>query len=249
MFRYLTKLARISYVRKVLRRIRDLQSLDGIGQPSPVEHLRFNKACVLAPHPDDETIGIGGFLHKFKDNVHVCCVTDGGLGISSKSSSEAAFVREAEFRSAMEYLGISTFTLLNGQDGLMAVNRAKLERFSWELYDLVAVPNWLDSHRDHVGLVQIILDLARTNKISPNTKILFYEVWSTLSIPTHFLDLTQSLQTKINAINIYQSQVAEIDYAETQAQLSRFRGQMCGVRAAEVYTVITASDLIEIWQK
>ena len=147
----------------------------------------------------------------------------------------------------MEFFGISTYRLLAGLDGLMAANRRQLETVRWDTYDLIALPNWLDSHRDHVGLSQIIFELAADGKIHKNTKILFYEVWSTLSLPTHYLDLTQNLHKKISAINIYESQLKEINYAKTQFQLAYFRGQMCGVDAAETYTVITAADLVRLW--
>lgn len=240
-------MARNAYIQKALRRVRDFHSLDGIGQPLSVDTLSFQRACILAPHPDDETIGMGGFLSQYSGQVDVCCVTDGGLGILAKNRDETASIREREFCAAMEFFGISTYRLLAGLDGLMAANRRQLETVRWDTYDLIALPNWLDSHRDHVGLSQIIFELAADGKIHKNTKILFYEVWSTLSLPTHYLDLTQSLHKKISAINIYESQLKEINYAKTQFQLAYFRGQMCGVDAAETYTVITAADLVRLW--
>ena len=62
-------MARNAYIQKALRRVRDFHSLDGIGQPLSVDTLSFQRACILAPHPDDETIGMGGFLSQYSGQL------------------------------------------------------------------------------------------------------------------------------------------------------------------------------------
>ncbi len=85
-----------------------------------------NKVVIFAPHPDDETIGVGGFIQRLKNqgkDVHVVLVTSGnfvsdkvplcnnyyGLNIPANVSPEERkkIIREDSFKRVMNIYGVS----------------------------------------------------------------------------------------------------------------------------------------------
>ncbi|MBA2316738.1 MAG: PIG-L family deacetylase [Euzebyales bacterium] len=72
------------------------------------------RVVVVAPHPDDETFGVGGLLHDLRVagwHVEIVAVTDGeGSHPGSRTVSPAALVgrRAAEREGALGHLGLDT---------------------------------------------------------------------------------------------------------------------------------------------
>ena len=65
---------------------------------------------VIAPHPDDETIGCAGTLCRHVaagDRVAVVFLTSGELGLKHLPARKAWKIREAEARAAARLLGIA----------------------------------------------------------------------------------------------------------------------------------------------
>src|SRR5262245_53820246 len=107
---------------------------------------------VLAPHPDDETIGCGGALclHAAKgDRVVVTFLTSGELGLKHLPREEAWKIREGEAQAAAKILGVHELMFLRcrdwdlGEDLSQAVERLRpiLER---ERPDLIYLPHLLE---------------------------------------------------------------------------------------------------------
>ena len=86
------------------------------------------RVLVLAPHPDDETIGPGGALIQHAaagDEIHVLFVTAGTSGdpTGAADPAEYAACREREARAAAEVLGVAdrVGSLETGKDADFAV--------------------------------------------------------------------------------------------------------------------------------
>src|SRR5207247_4712608 len=74
---------------------------------------------VLAPHPDDESIGCGGTicLHADRgDRVAAVFLTSGEMGLTDLSEGDARDMRERESEDAAAILGISSVTFLRRSD-------------------------------------------------------------------------------------------------------------------------------------
>src|SRR5437879_6354637 len=68
-----------------------------------------NRVLVLAPHPDDESIGCGGALclHQQRgDAISVVFLTSGERGLPGMAEESVRSLREAEAASAAEVLGV-----------------------------------------------------------------------------------------------------------------------------------------------
>ncbi|MEZ0307890.1 MAG: PIG-L deacetylase family protein, partial [Ramlibacter sp.] len=75
--------------------------------PGPLDLSAARRVLVLAPHPDDETLGCGGTLARLAPtcDVHLVLVTngDGGGGLPAGTSER----RKAEMDAAAQTLGIA----------------------------------------------------------------------------------------------------------------------------------------------
>ena len=69
------------------------------------EFFQYEPLLVVAAHPDDETIGLGGHLSVLRD-TYIIHVTDGAPG-STPAREHYAATRRRELRAAMNLVGIS----------------------------------------------------------------------------------------------------------------------------------------------
>lgn len=175
---------------------------------------------VVAPHPDDAEISVGGTILRCKAdglNVGIVELTDG-----EPTPHGSPEIRVAETAAATEVLGIdwrfnlglpnrSLENTLDARRELAGVLRICRPR-------IVLAPFWEDSHPDHIAASRLC-DAARFwSKLSrsdlpgdawlPPT-ILYY--WSIhLRIhpsPSFVLDVTDHIDRKMEAIRCYESQV------------------------------------------
>src|SRR3954453_21298189 len=78
---------------------------------------------VIAPHPDDESIGCGGTLrlHTLKgDHVTAVYLTSGEFGLKQMPPAEACLTRETEARKAAKILGLADPLFLRFPDWQLA---------------------------------------------------------------------------------------------------------------------------------
>lgn len=121
--------------------------------PDAITPKEGQKVIIFAPHPDDETIGVGGYIAqsiKQGADVRIVLVTDG-----NKHHNET--VRYAEFQKATAILGVSESNLvfMNFPDGtLREQNETTLyqrlkEQIDIYSPDIIIYPSQRDFHPDH----------------------------------------------------------------------------------------------------
>ena len=212
---------------------------------------------VIAPHPDDEILGVGGTIGKRAmngDSVFVCVVTKAGEPLFREELVEQG---RKECREADRFLGVKeTFFLdfpavrleevprykLN--DGLMqAVQRVKP--------DEVYIPHRGDMQLDHKMIVDAAMVALRPKYDYVIKRIYAYETLSETGwdipnivnefIPTVYEDISNTIEKKMSAMNIFQSQLAEFPAARSLGAiqaLAKYRGAAVNVMAAEAFTLI-----------
>ena len=148
------------------------------------------RVLVIAPHPDDDTIGCGGTLVRLAargSRIDVTYVTDGSRSHRSQRFSREMLrdLREDEARTALARLGIrSEPQFMRAPDGSLG----ELEDFErgWIIDELaqriaetratIMFAPWLrDPHPDHVATASLV-EAARA-KVRPSPTILWYAVW------------------------------------------------------------------------
>ena len=197
---------------------------------------------VLAPHPDDETIGCGGALclHADKgDRIAVVFLTSGELGLKDLAKEQAWKLREAEARGAAKVLGIHDLTFLRCRDWELnddipqAVQQLCpiIER---ERPELIYVPHPDEWHPDHKATARI------AQQLKLDTEVRAYEVWTPIQEPEDVLDISSVWDRKIAALRCHASQLATWPYERAVHGLNQFRGAMSGhCTFAEVFKPLT----------
>ncbi|CAN5133416.1 bacillithiol biosynthesis deacetylase BshB1 [soil metagenome] len=182
----------------------------------PVEYL------VVAPHPDDAELGVGGTI--------VSLLQEGAkVGVLDLTSGEptpfgSPEIRRRETKAATAVLGLSwrgNLGLPNRSLEHTLEARAKLaSAFRLLRPRIIFAPYWEDSHPDHVAASSLV-DAARFwSKLSktdmsgnphfPPKIIYYFTVHLRIHPPTSMvLDISSNIEKKMDAIACYHSQFIE----------------------------------------
>lgn len=205
-----------------------------------------HRALVIAPHPDDETLGCGGTLARLAPtcDIHVLLVTngDGGGGLPPETSA----IRKQEMAAAVRTLGIANDVLhLDEPDGRFddtSSFREALAAIVQRLQpDWVFLP-WLgDSHPDHSRISRASSQVLRRSGVE---QVLYYETWNPVPA-THVVDITSVLETKKAAVLCHATALKYGNYLDAMLGLNAYRALYLPPgerRWAEAYAVTSARD-------
>lgn len=189
---------------------------------------------IVAPHPDDETLGCGGAIAALRLlglEVQVLVMSDGTQSHPNSLAYPAPklrALRESETQRAMNLLGVEAarITFLRLPDGALPV-RGTVE-FGTALSQccdylaavvpaVMFVPWRFDPHPDHRATWQLIHSaLSQVNSVcTPVSRIIEYPIWdwdmtqrqaSEVAIASWRLDISDTVQLKQRAIAAYRSQ-------------------------------------------
>ncbi len=202
---------------------------------------------MIAPHPDDESIGCGGAvaLHGDRgDRVGVLFLTSGEGGLPNRSAAEAWATREAEARLAVADLSAELSGFLRLPDGRVgddmdrsaAAAAAAIREF---LPDLIYLPHPDEDHADHAACLPVV-GRAYALLDRPEPWLLGYEVWTPLRRYDQVEDVSGVYARKLAAVRRHASQVADFAYDRAIAGLNAYRGALAGRCAyAEVFQSLT----------
>lgn len=224
------------------------------------------RILVVAPHADDETLGVGGTISKHVhagDHVSVAIMTGHGEGTHPLASHEAWQEVREEASRAIEILGAQQVIFRDIPSVLVAdqpqwqVNRIAGDVIRETEPDILYVPFAFDLHKDHREIFQSFSVAWR-----PSTRhgrrlreIYAYEVpsethWNAPYLepgfsPNTWVDIEDTLATKLKALECYRSQIPAWPHARSLAaleHLARWRGSQVGVQAAEAFILIRRLD-------
>ncbi len=225
------------------------------------------RILVIAPHADDESLGMGGTIARYLKagaEVHVAlltgCGSDGPHPFIEKN--EFATVRH-EFEMAMDALGVRhRHTRDLPAVMLDSLPTHKVTAVARELVERVR-PNQLylpfayDLHRDHRELFYAFAVQARSYLPLGGSieEVWCYETPSETHLapaylepsfaPNRYVDISNFLETKLRAIDCYasQRQPAPLPRSrEALTALAQLRGSQIGAAAAEAFVLIRRID-------
>jgi LmbE family N-acetylglucosaminyl deacetylase len=212
--------------------------------PYAVTDISSKDAIIIAPHPDDESLGCGGSIIKHiraKSRVKVVFLTNGGKGdFQGKFGKEYVEIRKSSARQAMGVLGVEDFEFWSYEDrDLSAAARKAEEKLHHTVRSfspsILYAPSPLEAHPDHKSAFQIVWNLRKQFRIS----YAFYEVLMAL-YPNALVDITEEMEQKKKAIESYHTEIYYNDYVTKVLGLNRFRTSTLpkSVRYSEAFFLI-----------
>lgn len=215
--------------------------------PKPIKIETNARLLILAPHPDDESIGCGGLLASYPEQCEVVCLTDGSRGDPYIPMHQLIEIRESELANSMALAGVQKFRYLGIPDQSLNDAYQRFSGLSIANSDMIFLPNFLDQHPDHKAVTWLLQRLLREKPHKPSLQIAFYEIWGTLPVWNRYVDLNDPLRDKKKTmIGCFVSQTKQIDYAHRIDCLHVYRGISVGKPAVEAYLVVNVEDFLKI---
>ncbi len=220
------------------------------------------RVLVLAPHADDETLGLGGTIAKrvkAGDAVTVCVLTGHGPDVHPFLKPKDFMVVRDECAAALNVLGVTDLhfrdipAVLVPDTPVWQVNQTVRDLIEDVAPDELFVPFPFDLHGDHRTLFHAasvawrpVTEFGRKIK-----RVVCYEVLSETHwnapylepgfLPNCFETITDTLELKLRALECFKSQMRpfpDIRSVEAIRSLAQIRGSQVGVHAAEAFVTI-----------
>ena len=215
------------------------------------------RVLVVAPHPDDETLGVGGAIAKYSaqgDEVFVLMVSGHLPPIYSRKAYEETV---SEAYSAFSVLGVKKSEFLEipatmiGDQPLHEVNSRILKVVNDFNPHIVLCP-YPDRHIDHRLVFDSVMVATRPVGIGRDIEIVAaYETlsethWNAPHIEPNFtpnwvVDISDHISEKLNALECYKSQISEFPgprSIEAVEALAKFRGTQAGFAYGEGFHIV-----------
>lgn len=208
--------------------------------------MDYKKILAVGAHPDDVELGCLGTLLKFRDQgaeFDIVVARNDNVPRPSVWRDRDAMIQE--YQNSEKLIGVKFHFLENQLDDtgrpVLEWNSKTVEQLDEYIrgkdYDLVITHSPGDHHQDHVNTFNIV-----------NSSLRRYqgELWvmeggpyanrNKEFVPTVFVDITDYIDTKISAIQSYDSYFSQTLLHNIRGQAA-LRGQMLGTEYAEAFEV------------
>ena len=235
----------------------------------PSTYIPKNALFIYA-HPDDIEFGVAGTAAvwaKHGCNVKYIIVTDGNIGSHDPdmTSERLAEIRQAESRAAAAHVGASV-DFLHYPDGrvqpTLELRRDLVREIRKHQADVVVTgdPRVLFrrdtyiNHPDHRAVAQAAIDACFP---APNSPLIFPEIMEEgygpidinyvyVSSPesgiNYYVDITETIDLKIEALKMHECQMRGWDPTDRIKEWSAGTGKMVGFQYAEAYKRLTLKE-------
>ena len=224
----------------------------------------MEEILIIAAHPDDEVLGCGASIAKWKaagNSVNILIMAEGETSRSkfrdSVSKKTKLLVLNDSAKKAGEILGVSSVKLLDFPDNRMDsldrldIIKAIEEEVSRLRPTIVVTHHWGDLNIDHRVTHEAVITACRPQPGNTVKQILAFEIPSSTEWqinysgntfnPNWFEDVTENFDIKLEALKCYQSEMREWPHPrsnENVRNLAKYRGSSVGYRFAEAFILL-----------
>jgi len=219
----------------------------------------FNKILVIAAHPDDEILGVGGTIPKLVQmgkQVDVLIFTDGS---STQYFNNDAILEDkfGEAKEANDVLGSKVLPRLDFPDMRLDTvahvdkNIALGKVISSGGYDTIFVQDRTDINKDHNELFESTMVACRPYPGQKVNHVLSYYVnssteWGNLLKkapfnPNVFIDISETIDSKISAMEKYKTEMRDYPHPRSSDAIrnsAKYFGNMVGTEYAEPFYLV-----------
>jgi LmbE family N-acetylglucosaminyl deacetylase len=215
------------------------------------------RVLVIAPHPDDETLGVGGTIAKHADqkDAVMVLVVSGHLPPLYDRASYDQTVEEAAH--AFEILGITESRFLEIPTGMLGAQpvgdlNGRITQVVEDFRPEIVLCPFPDRHVDHRVVFESTMVATRPIRGGRGIKLLAaYETisethWNAPHMEANFvpnlvIDVTDQIDRKLSALKCYKSQIHAFPgprSADAVEALAKFRGTQSGFGYGEALQII-----------
>lgn len=228
--------------------------------PGRTTEIRAKSVLVLAPHPDDETLGCGGLLAQLTEGgavARVLFLSDGGGALVGRRRDEYSTRRRQEAEAAGRQLGIAGADFLDLPDGrlvdhLGAIAQGLCRALLSLRPDLLLLPSPVEASEDHraafAGSHRLLTAVRPGDELAAlgdDLQILTYEI-NHPQRPDLLVGVDAQVPRIEAAMACHASQQEQHDYLGARLGLLRFRSLTLPpeVEHAEAYRRLTVGDFV-----
>lgn len=226
----------------------------------------MKKVLVIAAHPDDEVLGVGGTIAKLSSTgaeCHLLIVTDGSSSQYRDSNHlhEIIEAKKLETKGCADLLGFKSIHYGELPDMKLdktphiAINHV-IEKVIDEVQpDIVFTHFWGDVNRDHQEVYKSTLVAVRPVMGQVVKELYSYRVpssteWTpnkadTMFMPNYFVDIEKYAEQKYKAFACYATELREYPHPRSVEYLresDKAAGLRVGLLAAEEYVLMRKID-------
>jgi N-acetylglucosamine malate deacetylase 1 len=218
----------------------------------------MKNVLVVAPHPDDETLGCGGTLLKHKeanDRIHWLIVT--GMTDQTVFSPDRIKSRQNEIKKVADRYGFSEVISLDlpttKLDTIPMSDIVSLIGDSFQRIrpEIVYLPYRGDVHTDHKVVFDATVACTKWFRYPYVKKVLVYETLSETDFgltpytgsfrPNVFINIEKYLDRKIEIMKIFATEMGQFPFPRSEEAiraLAHVRGAASGCKAAEAFMLL-----------
>jgi len=221
----------------------------------------MTRVLVIAAHPDDEVLGMGGTIAVHTDRgdaVRVLVVTDGS-STQYPGDDETRARKEQEALQAAAELGVEDYVHLDLPDmrldtlAHVDVNRV-VEEHVHDHAPQVVYTVQPDVNLDHRALFDAVAVATRPTPGHPVRRLLTYAPTSSTEwtpaatnwfVPNWYVDVTTTLERKVAAFAHYETEQREYPHPRSERAIraaASFHGSACGCEYAEPFVLVRGLD-------
>lgn len=229
------------------------------------------RVLIVAAHPDDEVLGCGGTIAKFRENGHDVRVVFLAEGVTSRYQPDEIAAphvqKKSKIRNENAFKALEILSVPPGQVFVELRPCCRLDQVP--MLDLVKqieghISQWkptklfthapYDANIDHRLTYMAVLAAGRPKQDSQLKSIYSFEVlssteWNPLQpfIPNIFVDINSVFDKKIKALEAYGDEMQPPPHprsVEVVRSLATYRGAQAGIFYAEAFSLVRSIDVI-----
>ncbi len=213
-----------------------------------------NKVLIVAVHPDDETLGSGGTLLKYKkngDEIHwlICTTIDKYHTYYNTREKEIEKARKAYSFDSVHNLRLKSMQV---DEYSMSELIGKISNVINEVKpNIIYLPFKGDVHSDHRKIFEASYSCTKSFRYPFIKKIYMIETLSETEfapstkedsfVPNVFVDITTCMDKKLEIMKIFESEISMHPFPRSLRNikaLATLRGATCGCEYAESFVLL-----------
>ena len=226
----------------------------------------LKKMLVIAPHPDDDVIGLGGLIAiRYTQNwvIDIVYVTNGAGSVTvgkykNFTKQEMINLREKEAKKSIDtllnnktnnikqiFMKFNSTDIMNDKESINYYKKQLNNILNLSNYNEIYLPNIKDRHNTHKKITELSINVLESSKKNSITECFYYETWDALEINKNTV--------KIDISNIYKQKLSAIAEHDSQCNIVPFHeGIIAKNRYNAVFSKINTLnnvDYVEIFNK